>query len=53
MDDGGNVLSQGREGEVCVRGGNVTRGYINNPSANATAFHKGGYVIVSAHLFQG
>lgn len=45
MGDDGTVMPQGKEGEVCVRGANVTRGYINNPSANATAFHPGGYII--------
>lgn len=43
LDDAGNVVGQGLEGEVCIRGENVTKGYLNNPTANATAFHKGGY----------
>ena len=28
----------GKIGEVCIRGPNVTAGYLNNPSANQEAF---------------
>jgi acyl-CoA synthetase (AMP-forming)/AMP-acid ligase II len=31
----------GEEGEVCIRGANVTAGYENNPQANATGFVEG------------
>lgn len=31
------------EGEVCIRGLNVTKGYLNNPQANAEAFTSDGY----------
>lgn len=30
-------------GEVCIRGQNVTQGYLNNPEATASAFTKDGY----------
>ena len=39
MDDRGTPLTVGAEGEIVIRGANVTNGYINNPTANATAFH--------------
>ncbi len=37
-DESGAEVGTGAQGEVCVRGANVTRGYANNPEANATAF---------------
>ena len=41
MNDAGEMLAQGREGEIVIRGANVTSGYLNNPAANASAFHAG------------
>lgn len=41
MDDAGNLLAPGTQGEVVIQGANVTRGYHNNPEANAAAFTKG------------
>jgi acyl-CoA synthetase (AMP-forming)/AMP-acid ligase II len=41
MDEGGALLPTGTQGEVVVRGPNVTRGYHNNPEANAVSFTKG------------
>ncbi len=41
MDSAGQQLSQGDEGEVCIRGENVTPGYENNPKANAENFTDG------------
>jgi thioesterase domain-containing protein/acyl carrier protein len=41
MDDAGNLLPQGVEGEVVIRGPNVTAGYSENPAANAAAFTRG------------
>jgi acyl-CoA synthetase (AMP-forming)/AMP-acid ligase II len=41
MDDAGNLLPQGEIGEVVIRGPNVTRGYADNPEANAKSFTNG------------
>lgn len=43
LDDNGSELPQGKEGEISIKGPNVTSGYLNNPSANATSFHKNGF----------
>jgi oxalate---CoA ligase len=41
--DGGNFLPDKAVGEVCIRGPNVTRGYRNNPAANADNFTADGW----------
>ena len=41
MDEAGALQASGTEGEVVIRGPNVTHGYENNPEANATAFADG------------
>ena len=41
LDEGGVPSGPGVVGEVAVRGPNVTRGYHNNPAANAQAFSSG------------
>ena len=41
MDEAGNLLPPGAQGEVVIQGTNVTRGYHNNPEANAAAFTNG------------
>jgi acyl-CoA synthetase (AMP-forming)/AMP-acid ligase II len=43
LDEAGNEVPQGKEGEICIRGENVTKGYINNPAANESSFTKGGF----------
>ena len=41
MDAAGALLAVGAEGEIVIRGANVTAGYLNNPQANAAAFQGG------------
>ena len=38
MDKDGNKIRNGLEGEVCIRGDNVTKGYENNDEANKLSF---------------
>jgi len=41
MDDAGSLLPTGAQGEVVIQGPNVTKGYHNNPEANAASFTSG------------
>jgi len=43
LNDQEKEVPQGMEGEICIRGENVTRGYINNEKANKQAFTSNGY----------
>jgi len=43
LDDAGDEVPQGKEGEICIRGENVTKGYLNNEAANKSSFTKGGF----------
>ena len=38
LDEQNKPLPVGRIGEVCIRGPNVTKGYLNNPKANEEAY---------------
>lgn len=58
MDEAGNLLPLGAIGEIVIRGENVTAGYENNPTANATAYSNGwfrtgdqGYLDQDNYLF--
>ncbi|MCF8041383.1 MAG: AMP-binding protein [Desulfarculaceae bacterium] len=38
MDQEGNVLPQGKDGEICIQGPNIMKGYLNRPEETARAF---------------
>ena len=42
-DTAGKRLEQGREGEICIRGPIVMKGYLNNPEETQYAFWEGGW----------
>jgi acyl-CoA synthetase (AMP-forming)/AMP-acid ligase II len=41
MDEEGNLMPSPQIGEIVIKGGNVTGGYENNPTANASSFTNG------------
>ena len=43
LDVDGAEVPLGSEAEICVRGENVTKGYLNNPEANKTSFTRSGF----------
>ena len=58
LDEDGNRLARGSEGEIAVRGKSVTSGYLDMPEENARTFHDGwfrtgdkGCVSEDGHLF--
>lgn len=42
-DKTGNQVAPGQEGEICVQGPNVMKGYLNNPEATRSAFWEGNW----------
>ncbi len=53
MDQEGNRLTGDAEGEVCIRGDNVTPGYENNPAANESSFTSGWFRTGDQGFFDG
>ena len=43
LNERGEELPPGTNGEVCVRGANVTKGYVNNDKANRDSFFRTAY----------
>ncbi|PBP21696.1 peroxisomal-coenzyme A synthetase [Diplocarpon rosae] len=43
LDQAGKEVPQGSEAEICIRGENVTKGYLNNPEANESSFTADGF----------
>ncbi len=42
-DANGNTLKRGEEGEICVKGHNIMKGYLDNPTDTEAAFWKDGW----------
>jgi long-chain acyl-CoA synthetase len=40
-DEKGKILEQGEKGEICIRGRNIMKGYLDNPDATQEAFWEG------------
>lgn len=38
VDENNNILSQGKKGELCLSGNQLTPGYLNNPQKNKESF---------------
>ena len=58
VDEQGKFLAAGRQGEIVIRGANITLGYANHPEANSEAFAGGwfrtgdqGYLDEDGYLF--
>ncbi|RKF56231.1 putative peroxisomal-coenzyme A synthetase [Golovinomyces cichoracearum] len=43
LNEDGDDVPIGKEGEICIKGENVTVGYLNNPVANNENFTKNGF----------
>lgn len=53
MNEAGELLPPGAEGEVVIRGPNVTRGYEHNPEANLKSFTNGWFRTGDQGRFDG
>jgi len=42
-DKNGNHVEQGKEGEICIRGHNIMKGYLNNPEETKSVFWENGW----------
>lgn len=51
VDEKGNVVSCGTKGELCVAGGQVTPGYLNNPLKNSESFFEKEYNGVTLRFY--
>ncbi|RKP26691.1 hypothetical protein SYNPS1DRAFT_32664 [Syncephalis pseudoplumigaleata] len=44
VDQDGNILPVGAQGELCIRGPSIMKGYLNRPDATAASFDKDGFL---------